>query len=362
MERVLQIINKMGYGGIESFLMNMYRNVDKSTIQFDFACTSKEEGDYDNEIKLLGGNFYYFEKRRKNPIKYYQEWNQFLKNNAKNYTAISLNCSSLTSILPIVLAKKYGIKNRIIHAHSTNQRGMIHKILYSINKKRVLKYATKLLACSTEAGKFVFGKKSKFELFNNGINTDNFVYNEQIRNKIREEMKISKDCVALIHVGRFVYAKNHTFLIDIFNEIHKKNKNYKLFLAGTGILENEIKRKVNNLKLNDYIYFLENRNDINELLQGMDYFIFPSNYEGLPVTLIEAQASGIKIFASQNISQEVKITDLVNFMPLEIGPEQWAKEILNQRKYERKNMRDVIIEKGYDVKELSSKLASIYLK
>ena len=111
MKRVLQIINKMGYGGIESFLMNMYRNVDRDTIQFDFACTSREEGDYDKEIKKLGGNFYYFEHRRKNPIKYYKDWNDFLKKNASKYSAISLNCSSLTSIIPIILAKKYGIKN-----------------------------------------------------------------------------------------------------------------------------------------------------------------------------------------------------------------------------------------------------------
>ena len=361
MKKVLQIINRMNYGGIETFLMNMYRNVDRETIQFDFACTSKEQGDYDAEIKELGGNFFYFEHRRKNPIKYYKDWDKFLKKNANNYSAISLNCSSLTSILPIKLAKKYGIKNRIIHAHSTNQKGLIHKLFYSINKKRVKRYSTKLLACSTEAGDFVFGKKNKFELFNNGINTDKFVFNSIIRKKVREELCIDDNCIALFHVGRFVYAKNHDFLIDIFNEINNERNNYKLFLVGTGILEEDIKKKVEKLRLSDKVIFLENRNDVNELLQGMDIFVFPSNYEGLPVTLIEAQASGIKIFASKNISPESKITDLVQFLSLKIGANSWANEIIEQKKYNRKNMKKEIINNGYDVKKLSDKITKIYL-
>ena len=360
MKRVLQIVNKMGYGGIETFLMTMYRNIDKNEIQFDFACTSKLKGNYDDEIKKLGGNFYYFEKRRKNPIKYYKDWNSFLKENAKNYSAISLNCSSLTTILPIVLAKKYGIKNRIVHAHNTNQKGLIHKILLFINKKRVLKYSTKLLACSTEAGNYVFGKKIKFTLFNNGIDTDRFIYNANIRDKVRKELNINDDCIALVHVGRFAYAKNHMFLIDIFNEINKINQNYKLYLIGTGDLEDTIKNKVNDLNLSDKIIFLGSRNNVNEILQGMDFFVFPSIYEGLPVTLIEAQASGIKIFASENISPETKISDLVQFIPLNVGAKKWAEIIIKQDSYTRKNMKDVIIESGYDVKKLAKQLSEIY--
>lgn len=361
MIRVLHVVNRMGYGGIEAFIMNLYRNIDRTKIQFDFAVHTKEKGEYDEEIKKLGGNIYYFCSRRSGFIKYYNDWKKFLKNNFSKYTTIHMHVSSLTTLLPIQCAKKYKIKNRIIHAHSTLQSGMLHKLLISINKKRVKKYATELLACSSEAGNYVFGK-NKFELFHNGIDIQKYKFNNVVREKVRKELGIKDNELALVHVGRFDYAKNHNYIIDIFKHINNIDKQVKLFLVGDGELKNEIKRKVTELSLLENVIFLNKRQDVNEILQGMDAFVFPSNYEGLPIAMIEAQAAGLRVFASTNISTESKISDLVEFMSIENEPSEWAEKIINKRNIlkNRVNMEEILVKKGYDIINSANDISVIY--
>lgn len=350
MKKVLHVVNKMGYGGIETFIMNLYRNIDKSKLQFDFAVYTTKKGDYDNEIKKLNGNIYYFTSRRKSFYKYYKDWDNFLKNNAKNYIAIHMHVSSLTTILPLVLAKKYNIKNRIVHAHSTFQKGKIHKILSSINKNRIKKYATKLFACSSEAGNYVFGS-NKYEKINNGIDLRKYEFNKEKRRLMRNDLNIKEGEIAYVNIGRLTELKNQIYLIDVFKEMYNKEHKSKLFIIGKGELKEKLEEKIKEINLEKQVFLLNSRNDIPEVLQAMDVFILPSLYEGLPVAAVEAQVSGLKCFISQNVSPEVKITNLVNFIDINKNEREVAEDILKNSAYERKNEIDANLKK-YDIKEI----------
>lgn len=357
--RVLHIVNKMGYGGIETFLMNIYRNIDRNEVQFDFAVHTKEKGDYDEEIKKMGGNIYYFTPRRTSIIKYKRDWEKFLSENKNKYVAVHMHVSSLTTILPLKIAKKYGIKKRFIHAHNTYQKGKIHNILNKLNQKNIDKFATKCFACSTEAGKYVYGNK-QFELINNAIEASKYSFSMEKRNEIRKKMDI-EDNLAILHIGRFNYQKNHEFLINIFEEIAKQEEKAKLFLIGVGELQETIKNMVKEINIEDKVYFLNTRDDINQIMQAMDIFVFPSLHEGLPVVLIEAQAAGLKIFASDKITKEVKITDLLEFVSLDVSPKKWANLILKSKDYKRENTEKAILEAHYEMKVLVNKLKMYYL-
>lgn len=361
MIKVLHVVGKMSYGGIETFIMNVYRNINKEEVQFDFAVSSK--GEYDKEIKQLGGNIYFLPKRNEGILKYKKAWNDFIKENNNKYNAIHMHVSSLTNILPIKVAKKYNIQNRFIHAHNTHQKGIIHNILNYINKFRVLKYATKLFACSTEAGKYCYGNL-QFEVINNGIQAQTFAYNPTIRKEKRSELNIKDDKqICFINVSRFSEQKNHTFLIDIFKEILKINPNSKLFLVGEGKLKKEIEDKAKRIKLQDNVKFLGKRSDIKDILQAMDAFLLPSLHEGLPVAGIEAQAAGLKLYTSNTVSPELKITDLVKFYSLKDTPEQWAYNITKDLKgYKRKNMYEKLVASGYDIEATSRILQNYYSK
>ena len=361
MKRVLHVVNRMGYGGIETFLMNIYRNINKNEIQFDFAVHTHIPGDYDEEIKQMGGNIYYFTSRRKNIIKYYNDWRQFLKENSNKYVAIHMHVSSLSTITPIVFSKRYKIKNRIIHAHSTLQEGKFHEFLNVKNKKRVSKYATKLIACSATAGNYVFGN-NKYEIVNNGVDIEKFRFDETKRKEIRKRFNLKNNETVYINIGRLIGVKNQIYLLNLFKEIYDIDKLSKLFIIGKGELKDTIEKKISELNLDKQVILLENRNDISDILQGMDIFILPSLYEGLPIVAIEAQSSGLKCFISKNVTQEVKVTDLVEFIDINEDYKNVAKYIIENKKYERKNIKSKELE-NYNIKNVSKYLVNeIYLK
>lgn len=360
MERVLHVVNRMGYGGIETFLMNVYRNIDTEKVQFDFVVSSKEKGEYDEEILSRGGRIFYVPPRRDNIKNYVSAWYDFFHLHQNEFNTVHMHVSSLTDIIPIKIAKKFNIKNRIIHSHNTYQKGILHNILNLIHRLNINKYATMLFACSKDAGKYCFGKK-KIEIIHNGIDAKKFEFNIDKRNEMRRILKLKPNTKAFIHVGRFTEQKNHDFLIDIFNEIVKQDNDVKIFLIGSGDKETEIKEKVRKLQLKDYVAFLGLRNDIPDILQAMDCFIFPSLYEGLGIVAIEAQASGLKVFTSDIIPKEVKITKLVQFISLRKSPREWANIILSNIQYERTSTLKEIIKSGYDIISVAKKLEKIYL-
>ena len=360
MKRVLHVIQKMGYGGIETLIMNIYRNIDRTKIQFDFAKNTEEKGEYEEEIEKLGGKIYKLPKRRNHFLFYKKAWNQFFKEHQGEYSTIHMHVSSLTDIQPLISAKKYGVKNRLIHSHNTFQKGILHNILNRVHRVYIRKYATKLLACSTEAGEYCFGNQ-KFEVIKNGIDSKKYIYNDDTRKKIRSMLNMPEEILALVHVGRFSEQKNHTFLIDIFKEIYNRNKNARLFLVGDGVLKESIETKVKELKLQDKVIFLGTMDNVNEILQAMDAFLLPSLHEGLPVVGIEAQAAGLPIYISDTVSPEVKITNLVTFYPLQESAENWAKNILNTiDTKKRSNTQSQIIQAGYDIVNTAKTLEKYY--
>lgn len=354
MKRILHIVGRMNRGGAETFIMNMYRNIDKDKFQFDFIVHVNEESDYDEEIKKLGGNIYHVTPKNKNLIKNLLEIKGIVKNN--RYLIIHRHTNSAIVSIDLIMSKLGGAKKLITHSHSTNTE--IRSIHY-LSRKLVNKYTTDRIACSIAAGEWLFGNKD-FKVINNGINTKDFVFNNNIRNEMRKELGLTNEFV-VGHVGRFDKVKNHQFLLKIFNEICKKIDNAVLIMVGQGELENEIKLQVKNMNLEDKVKFTGLRKDINNLMQVMDAFILPSLHEGLPVVLVEAQAAGLKCFASSTVSNESKITEEIQYLSLDRSEEYWADKIINNAyTYKRKNRLQEIIDYNYDIKNIIKDIEELY--
>ena len=353
-------------GGVESVIMNYYQKLNKDKIQFDFLCNTPKVA-YENEILQLGGKIYRITARSSNRKKYKEELEKFYKEHAHEYNAIWVNVCSLANIDYLKMAKKYNIKYRIIHSHnSENMDSKLRGILHKINKIFIDKYATDFWACSDEAGKWFFNKKimssDKYLVVNNAVDTEKYKFDENIRKKYRQDLKIENEFV-IGNVGRLHFQKNQEFLIDIFNEINKKIDNAKLLIIGQGEDEEKLKNKVKELGLDEKVGFLGVRYDIPNLLQAMDAFVFPSVFEGLGLALIEAQSSGLQTYASKDvIPNVVKMSEDFHFISLNEMPEEWAKIILENRKDRNNNeVANINIKKsGYDIGEETKKLEKYF--
>ena len=315
--RVAHIIGKWLGGGVEAVVMNYYRHIDRTKIQFDFLCDEDSTNIPYEEIEQLGGRVILIPPYQK-VFKYQKELIRIFKEN--NYKIVHSHINTL-SVFPLRAAKKAGVKVRIAHSHSTtNKKEWKKNLLKQVLRPFSKVYATDYMCCSELAGRWLFGDKAydskKVYLLNNAIDLDKFKYNESLRKKKRKELGISDDTLVIGHIGRFKAQKNHTFLIDIFNELHKKNPNSLLLLVGQGPLKEEIENKVKELQLNDSVRFLGQRNDVNELYQAFDVFCLPSLYEGLPVVGVEAQASGLLCIFSDDMTKETKVLDTTEFLSL----------------------------------------------
>lgn len=361
--RVAHIIGKWVGGGVEAVVMNYYRNINKNEIQFDFICDEDSTKIPYDEINSLGGKVILIPPYQK-VIKYHNELKNVLKDG--NYKIVHSHINTL-SVFSLWAAKSAGIPVRIAHSHSTTNKKEKKKNLM----KQVLKhfskvFATDYMCCSELAGRWLFGDKEydrgNVYLLNNAIDLDKFKYDENIRKLKREELNISDNVFVIGHVGRFVEQKNHRFLIDIFNEIHKKYSNSILILAGQGPLMEEMKEKSKTLGLEENIKFLGQRNDINELYQAMDLFLFPSLYEGLGMVAIEAQVSGLPCVVSTEIPEIAKVTEKITFVNLENKIETWTEIIFKYIKnINRKNINFTDGIKKYDIIKEATKLEKKYL-
>ncbi len=368
--RIPVIIGKWVGGGVEAILLNYYRHIDKNKIQFDFICDEDSNTSIIpvKEIEDMGGRVIMCPPYQK--VFKYQKFmiNLFKKN---KYKIVHSNINTL-SVFPLRAAKKAGVPVRIAHSHSTSnpkewKKNLIKNILRPFSKK----YANVYFACSELAGRYLFGNKTfdegKVTIINNAIDVEKFVYNEDIRKKVRNELKekckseINDDTLIVGHIGRFVKQKNHEFLIDIFNEIYKRKENSVLVLVGQGPLQKEIEEKVNNLGLQNRVLFLGQRNDANELYHAMDVFVLPSLYEGLPVVGVEAQAAGLLCKLSNAMTKETKILDTTNFIDLNLPAEVWAEKIIEDyEKFERKNVSKEFENNGFNIKKEAKKLEDKY--
>jgi glycosyltransferase EpsD len=361
--RILHVVTKMDRGGLETMLMNYYRNIDRSKIQFDFLVHRKEKGAYDEEIKSLGGKIFKLSPiSLKNFLRYRKELKLFFLNN-KEYKIVHSHLDSL-SALPLLAAKKANVPVRIAHSHTSSFDRDLKLPLRASLKKLIRFNATAFYCCSPLAAKFMFGKNFyDYKVINNAIEIDKFRYNSRKRKKVRNNLNISDNTFVLGHVGRFNYPKNHIFLLELFKSVYEENNSSILLLVGTGDLENEVRSHVKRLGLVNNVKFLGSRTDISDLMQAMDYFVMPSLYEGLGMAIIEAQFSGLPILASAGvIPLEVKVSNKVKFLELKLGPKNWSK-YLKTKSEMNQNRGDLDINRQYeyDISKQSPILAQLYL-
>lgn len=362
--RIAQVVGKWVGGGVEAVVMNYYRNIDRDKIQFDFLCDSDSTNIPYDEIEKLGGRVILIPPYQK-VFEYQKELIKIFKQN--KYKIVHSHINTL-SVFPLRAAKKTGVPIRIAHSHSTTnkaekKKNMMKMVLRPFSKK----YATNYFACTEHAGRWLFGNKEydngNVYILNNAIDLDKFKYNEKIRIKKRKELNIENDTLVIGHIGRFVPQKNHTFLIDIFNELHKKKKNSMLLLIGQGPLMDEIEQKVEMLGLSDSVEFLGQRDDVNELYNVMDLFLFSSLYEGLGMVLIEAQANGLPCIASTEVPRIARVSDKISFINLDDQMEIWVNTIikyLNNIDRYKINFTNEI--NKYDIKKEAKKLEKYYTR
>lgn len=360
--RILHLVSSLSTGsGVMSVIMNYYRHIDRNNIQFDFCYFGERKETYKDEIVSMGGRVYSISRPSVVSL-FSRELELFFEQNQGIYTALHIHEVYLTFLFA-PLAKKYGINHIITHSHATMYSDKkINAIRNRILCARLKKHANHYFACSKAAGEFLYGKKNsdrdKVRVINNAIDCTKFKYDESIRNKMRRELKLQNNFV-IGHIGRFNEQKNHTFLIDIFHSIKKQKDKVKLVLVGDGPLIINIKEKIKKLNLDDVI-FLGRRGDVPDLLQAMDIFVLPSLFEGLPVVGVEAQASGLPIVMSTNITREI---GLLNYSYIELSEpaEYWAKKILGMNcNNDRLNSYKEIIKSGFDICEEAKKLEKLY--
>lgn len=363
--RVLHVLGKRPVGGVGTFLINMHKNIDRSKVQFDYLMNaSYEEGEFDKTVKSLGGNVYILpELSYKNTLSYLKNLNVFFKKYNLKYNIIHVHSVNI-GIFNFMLAKKYGIKYRIAHSHSSRYSDSFFKSLRNFLLQIPINRLSNIyFACSKKASDFLFGEKNynKVYIAKNAIETEKFIFDEDIRNDLRKKMNIEGKFV-IGHIGAFLPVKNHEFIIDVFSEVYKNNQNAILILIGDGKLKEDMERKVKLLNLEKKVMFLGARTDVNKLMNVLDIFILPSLFEGMPLVGIEAQTNGLPCIFSESITKEIKIINNVRFKSIDENYKSWALEICNYEGLKRdNNSAKQVIEAGYDVKEVSNKLQDFYI-
>lgn len=358
MIRVLHIGFTENRGGIESFAMNLYRNIDRNKIQFDFLVYNDVIMPYEDEILELGGKVYKNSYRRKDPKRYTKNFIKFLKD--QDYDFVHFHRTNIWDLDYLWMAKMAGVKKRILHSHSSgyiNKSNPIKKILEKINKLNLDKLANIYLACSKNSGEWMFDS-SNYKIIYNGIDYDKFNFSIKNREKIRNHLNIKDTDILIGHVGTFLEVKNHDFIIDLYINIFKENHNYKLLLVGEGGLRGKMMQKCIELNMQDNVIFTGSISNLNEFFSAMDLFILPSKFEGLPLVGIEAQANGLPVIFSNKITREVKLNDNVFYLDIN-DSKAWSNYIINNNL----DRIDFDIEKfeKFNIKNVAKEMEKIYL-
>jgi len=359
--RVLQVLASLDRGGAETLIMNIYKKIDRSRVQFDFVVNERErEYSYEKEIKELGGKIFYVPRFNiDNCLFYIRAWENLLSAHPE-WRIIHGHYTSLAFIyLGIAKAQK---RVTIAHSHTAGGDGSLKSYMKVLLQYPLRYIADYLFACSESAAKWMFGKYySSAYIINNAIDAKRFVFREDIRKLKRKELGIENKFV-VGHIGRFQTPKNHNFLIDIFKIIHKRYNNSVLLLVGDGELRQSIEKKVNYLGLSNDVIFTGVRSDIPDLLQAMDVFVFPSLYEGFGIVVVEAQAAGLHCIVADTVPKEAFVTSLIESIPLTEKEEIWAERVLKYNNgYKRLNTYEEVKSKGYDIYETAKWLEEFYL-
>lgn len=363
--RVLQIVPSLKKNGTETAVMNVLRYIDKEKIQFDFLSFNNSKEGYYEEALALGAKVYYIPARKKNPFTFRKRLNAFFADHAGEFDAIQLNDMSLTSLSPLLAAKKNNIPQRIMFMHGSNCQGIHNKLFHRINRLFIKNAATRYLGCSESSLKWGYPEQildNKAIVINNGIDLEKFRFDNELRHQIRLQYGIKENEKVLLHVGSFKKVKNHIFLLEIFKQASENNPDLKLMLVGDGPLMQDIQQHVAEYNLQSKVIFTGRQDNIPAFMSASDCMILPSLHEGLPMVVIEAQASGLPVIVSTGVSEESKASD--NFTRLDLNENKcmWSNsinEMVNLKDNDRKisnKMNKFSIEKTVEM------LEAIYLK
>lgn len=358
--KVLNVIGALNTGGAETMLVNILRTINRNKFDIYFLCYSDEKFDYEDEVNELGGKIIRIKSLQKlGLIRFMREIERVIN----EYGIDVVHCHTyFNSAFAVLAAKRCGVKIIAVHSHNTkpdNHFSIVKSIYFALSRRIICKNATHRIACGEDAGRAMFGGRDFF-IFNNGIMPEKYAYSEKSRNKIREELKIDKGIKIVGHVGRFSEQKNHEFILEIFNKLHERDNNYKLLLVGQGHLMPKIREIVSGYGLEESVCFLGLRKDVGEIYSAMDVFLFPSLFEGLPLTLIEAQTSGVPIVASDVIDRGADLTKSIKFLSLTKPIDTWCDALCAKTGERYLNNYDIIAKSEYAMVNGVRKLESIY--
>lgn len=353
--RVLQVGMTRNLGGIETYLIEQFRHLDKSKIDYDFVnITGEYSICYEDEILASGSKIFKVVSRHKNPLLHYWQWFNILLQNKGIYDVIVLNTNSLEYVFPLVLGKIFGIPVRVIHSHNSgfeNKQGLARRLLVGMNKKLLAWSANLRFACSQFAGQWMF-KDNPYHVIYNAIDIHKYDADLAVRDEMRQALNLDT-ALTLLHVGRFSYQKNHSFLLDIFKEVHRIQPDSVLLLVGDTTEESEflteVKRKIKAYGLENVVRLLGRRDDVNKIMQAADVLVMPSFFEGLTVVGIEAQASDLPLLLSDTVTKELGLLPSTQFISLEAGPTAWAEAIVNSKRHNRQSRYEELKAAGYDI-------------
>lgn len=353
--RVLQVGMTRNLGGIETYLIEQFRHLDKSKIDYDFVnITGEYSICYEDEILASGSKIFKVVSRHKNPLLHYWQWFNILLQNKGVYDVIVLNTNSLEYVFPLVLGKVFGIPVRVIHSHNSgfeNKQGLARRLLVGMNKKLLAWSANLRFACSQFAGQWMF-KDNPYHVIYNAIDIHKYDADLIVREETQNALGLHTE-LTLLHVGRFSYQKNHSFLLDIFKEVHRIQPASVLLLVGDTTEESEflteVKRKIKAYGLENVVRLLGRRDDVNKIMQAADVLVMPSFFEGLTVVGIEAQASDLPLLLSDTVTKELGLLPSTQFISLEAGPTAWAEAIVNSKQHNRQSRYEELKAAGYDI-------------
>lgn len=362
--RILHVLGNTNLGGAESRTMDLYRHIDRERVQFDFLVHTEQEGHFDKEILELGGHVYRVPRFRMYNFFFYRKAVKDFFREHHEFGAVQGHMTSTAAIyLPI--AKKAGVPVTIAHARSAGVDRGIKGRMTRILRRSLWKKTDYLFTCSKLAGISVFGKKAVEEgrtvFIPNAIDCEKFAFREETRTKMRGELSLS-DRYVIGHVGRFHYAKNHEYLLRVFAALckEKPEMDFVLLLLGEGQGMEGIRKLSEELQIGDKVIFAGNRTNVSDYYQAMDYVVYPSRYEGLPGSIVEAQCAGLKCLMSDRICQEVIATELVTTMDIDKDPASWAAYLAGQLHYDRTDHAGQMRAAGFDVTCQAEKMMKFY--
>ena len=364
--KVLQVGLSYNPGGIESCIMGYYSELLKKGVRFDFVCMYESLA-HEDKIKEMGGTIHYMANIKKHPFQFSRQLRELIKK--EQYDIVHVNMLSAANMVPLKVAHQMKVRRVIAHSHNSSSPGILRNILHAMNKRRITKYATDYFACSKLAGAWLFPKEiykraDQVQIIHNAISVDKFSYREDEKAAIVRELQL-QDAWVIGHVGRFEEQKNHLFLLEVFQEVARREQDAILLLIGEGERLEAMKDKVSQMHLEERVRFLGVRSDVAQLWKGIDVFLFPSLFEGLPLVVIEAQAAGVFTILSDSITKEVQVTDQLEFVSLHQSAKEWANVLCKYKERQKSEANNAKIREefehaGYSIEAAGNILFELY--